>query len=334
MSLATRCSACGTIFRVVQDQLKASEGWVRCGRCDEVFSAIEGLFDLERDAPPNWVPPPAPPAPPAAVVSANFIKPSAPPTNDDEVLQLDDDDRIHSRFFHPEQEDVAKSPSEAVSRRDRVDFADARFNDELISEISPNISPPRLSTSKRRPSKKTKKSTPASPAAPEFIQIARRQELWKSLPMRLTLGASSLVLVCSLGTQMAFHFRDNVAATWPHTRALLEQACQWRHCQLGLPHAINDITLESSALSPFDGSDAYRLSVVLRNRQKITLATPYIDLTLSDAQGQVISRRALSPADFGANTSGLAPAIETPLQLLLSTQNRPVSGYTVEIFYP
>ena len=56
MSLATRCPSCGTIFRVVQDQLKVCEGWVRCGRCDEVFSALEGLFDLERDAPPDWSP--------------------------------------------------------------------------------------------------------------------------------------------------------------------------------------------------------------------------------------------------------------------------------------
>ncbi len=50
MSLATRCSACSTVFRVQKDQLKASEGWVRCGRCGTVFSALEGLFDLEREA--------------------------------------------------------------------------------------------------------------------------------------------------------------------------------------------------------------------------------------------------------------------------------------------
>ena len=52
MSLATRCTSCGTIFRVVQDQLKVSEGWVRCGRCEQTFNALEGLFDLEREAPP------------------------------------------------------------------------------------------------------------------------------------------------------------------------------------------------------------------------------------------------------------------------------------------
>lgn len=63
MSFATRCTACGTIFRVVQDQLRVSDGWVRCGRCNEVFNAGEQLFDLEREAPPPWPPVPAQPAP-------------------------------------------------------------------------------------------------------------------------------------------------------------------------------------------------------------------------------------------------------------------------------
>jgi len=46
MSLATRCPACSTVFRVVQDQLRVSEGWVRCGHCQEVFNAVESLFEL------------------------------------------------------------------------------------------------------------------------------------------------------------------------------------------------------------------------------------------------------------------------------------------------
>jgi predicted Zn finger-like uncharacterized protein len=64
MSLATSCPACGTVFRVVEDQLQTSEGWVRCGQCAEVFNALESLFDLERasTAPPQHRPAP-PPAP-------------------------------------------------------------------------------------------------------------------------------------------------------------------------------------------------------------------------------------------------------------------------------
>ena len=50
MSLATRCSECGTVFRVVPDQLKVSDGWVRCGRCSAVFNAQASLFDLDESA--------------------------------------------------------------------------------------------------------------------------------------------------------------------------------------------------------------------------------------------------------------------------------------------
>ncbi len=48
MSLATSCVHCGTVFRVAEEQLKASEGWVRCGHCQQVFNALESLFDLKR----------------------------------------------------------------------------------------------------------------------------------------------------------------------------------------------------------------------------------------------------------------------------------------------
>jgi predicted Zn finger-like uncharacterized protein len=45
-SLASRCPACETIFRVVPDQLSVQQGWVRCGRCKNVFNASENLVDV------------------------------------------------------------------------------------------------------------------------------------------------------------------------------------------------------------------------------------------------------------------------------------------------
>jgi predicted Zn finger-like uncharacterized protein len=50
VSLAARCPACRTAFRVVPDQLRISGGWVRCGRCADVFDANETLFDLRSPA--------------------------------------------------------------------------------------------------------------------------------------------------------------------------------------------------------------------------------------------------------------------------------------------
>ena len=43
MNFITRCPACGTMFKVVPDQLRISDGWVRCGQCAEVFEAPEHL---------------------------------------------------------------------------------------------------------------------------------------------------------------------------------------------------------------------------------------------------------------------------------------------------
>jgi predicted Zn finger-like uncharacterized protein len=43
MSMVTRCPQCNTTFRVTAAHLKAREGYVRCGRCSEVFNALATL---------------------------------------------------------------------------------------------------------------------------------------------------------------------------------------------------------------------------------------------------------------------------------------------------
>ncbi len=43
MSQITCCPFCATKFKVVPDQLRISEGWVRCGQCKEIFDAAAHL---------------------------------------------------------------------------------------------------------------------------------------------------------------------------------------------------------------------------------------------------------------------------------------------------
>ena len=50
MALITRCPVCGTRFKVVPDQLRISDGWVRCGECGEVFDASSDLTQGELPA--------------------------------------------------------------------------------------------------------------------------------------------------------------------------------------------------------------------------------------------------------------------------------------------
>ena len=311
--MATRCVACGTIFRVVQDQLKVSEGWVRCGRCDEVFNALQGLFDLDRESPPPWKPGDADKAPKR---DTGFAKTAA---------DLDEEDRIASRFFRPEQEDVDHTPAESVDLRFRVDFADAEFNTALLSEEDGGHRQPMFAGD-------ISKFAGNSPA---FIRHAERQARWRSPLARILLSFAGLVLFIGLALQLGHHFRDHVAAQWPQFRPALTGWCDVAHCKIEAPRRIEDVTVESSALTGgAPGTDTYKLAVTLRNRGTLPVMMPSVDLTLTDTTGQLVARRALNPGDFRASSTVLAPGAEAPLQLLFTAGNPRVSGYTIEVFYP
>jgi len=51
MSLLTRCPACETLYKLVPDQLRISQGWVKCGQCGEIFDASKHLIQLAIEAP-------------------------------------------------------------------------------------------------------------------------------------------------------------------------------------------------------------------------------------------------------------------------------------------
>lgn len=60
MSQITRCPSCATTFKVVADQLRISDGWVRCGQCKEVFHAASNLQVTPAEPLlPEWPTPPA-----------------------------------------------------------------------------------------------------------------------------------------------------------------------------------------------------------------------------------------------------------------------------------
>lgn len=316
MNMATRCVACGTIFRVVQDQLKVSEGWVRCGRCDEVFNALEGLFDLDRERPPPWQPGDADKAPKRP---SNFAKTAA---------ELDEDDRIASRFFSPQQDDVDKTPAEAVDERFRVDFADAEFNTALLNEDEGGHRQPVVTG---EPERKTK----GRHHSPAFIRHAEREARWRSPLARIGLSFAGFVLLVALVIQLGHHFRDHISAQWPHFRPALLLWCRLAHCSIEAPHRIEDVTVESSTLSrAAAGTDAFKLAITLRNRGSLPVSMPWLDLTLTDTAGQLVARRALNPTDIRAASNVLPAGSEVPLQVLFTAGNPRVSGYTIEVFYP
>ena len=358
MSLATRCTSCGTVFRVVQDQLKVSEGWVRCGRCESVFNALEGLLDLDREAPTGWdeagVASPAPepmqarfdapaddepaqpvPQPEFPDTTSTRPMPIAPriehraeegsPSIPNEFLA----DPIDAHLFGPRKRaESAPKPAGQIGARDRVEFSDARFDSDLFAE-NPDAEEPESA----QPSTVAAQLPLESTARPEFIRRADRHARWRTRPMRVLLVLALIASAAALVLQVGHHHRDSLAAGWPSLRPALSAWCGLAACTLEPVRRIDDVSVESTALARAVGFDAYVLSVHLRNRAAVPLMVPSVDLSLTDGNGRLVARRVLSSRDFRASPQ-LAAGAELPLQLTLATGSMQVAGYTVEIFYP
>jgi predicted Zn finger-like uncharacterized protein len=372
MSLATRCPACHTAFRVVQDQLKVSEGWVRCGRCNEVFNALDGLFDLERDPAPTSgtasassspredspsaavqaglgallskasvdAPAPAPLAPPAPAARPR-TRPPAPAPATPPVTQDEDapttSEVLDSRFLD-------RSTYGALHESDvEHEFADARLDSDLHGDERPE--PPRPAAWSPRPDPAVKPATrrhdgrarrtkSEDPAqTPGFLRQAEREARWRRPAVRVMLGMLSVVLMGALGLQWARHERNWLAAHHPQTRPWLEQLCAWTDCRVGPWQSIDHVVVDNSSLAPGGSPESYRLIIQLRNRADVALAVPAIELALTDLQGSLVTRRALLPADFQAAET-LAARGDATLRLDFRTPGHRVVGYTVEAFYP
>jgi predicted Zn finger-like uncharacterized protein len=340
MSLATRCSSCGTVFRVVQDQLKVSEGWVRCGRCNEVFNALEGLFDLGRDLPSERdekraAEPAVPPSAGTDSPGAEASDPAAsaaggpifgiPPSPIDGLLA----DPIDAHLFRKRGAEGDRSPAVQVDARDRLEFSDARFDSDLFAEN------PALDTTLVEVLSTGAGDLPLESESqqPDFLRRADRRARWRSAPARLALVFLSALAGLMLAAQIGHHFRDAFVAQWPAARPLLTAWCRAAGCTLEAPRRIDDVSVESTALTRATGVDAFVLSVMLRSRGHLALTTPSIDLSLTDGNGRLVARRALSPRDFGV-ASVLQPGVDTAMQVMLGVGNYRVAGYTVEVFYP
>lgn len=394
MSLATRCTSCNTVFRVVQDQLKVSEGWVRCGRCHEVFNALESLFDLEPAASAGSASEPTGPAEPAraqaaalpdaALREASHEDEGVPPlvpapstpaahassaplpaTGDDSTspsAALVDGEPsaepdapassnlappIHAVALPPAWPPPAidatmrsglssadDTPASRLAARDRNDFEDARFNSELFADDDTERSAERADDLPSPVPDNPERAGDGVAATPDFLRRAERSARWNRPAVVAAMALVCGVLLLGLAAQAVHHFRDLVAASYPQARPALVALCEAAGCRIEPVRRIDDIVIESSALTGAPSGNAIRLAVVLRNRGALPLAMPAIELSLTDAAGQMIARRALLPADFAKAGATLPAAAETPLQLVLAVDGRRPSGYTVEPFYP
>lgn len=326
MSLATRCTACGTVFRVVQDQLKVSEGWVRCGRCNEVFNALEGLFDLDRESALGWTP--------SQRGALDSVPGHAqePGTAQEEPAAPDEVDWGQE----PASAAEPTSPDTEVDTRadSQPEIRQPADDDENDEDASDEFAP-RVAADDAAAALANERDVLPAGSAPAFLRHAERAARWQRPHVRLALAAAAVLLGLLLAGQAMVHQRDAIAARWPQTTPLLAKLCEPSGCVIEPLRRLESLSVESSGLTQLEPSSLYRLQVSLRSRDPMPLMAPALDVTLTDSRGEVVARKVLGRADFGPTTPAyLAANGELTLVAVLDTGERRVTGYSVEIFYP
>ncbi len=471
MTLATRCSSCGTTFRIDQQALSAAEGWVRCGRCREVFNAIEGLFEARSPGDPvdagdvasthgdDSTHPAdtasgrigsdparhadsstsdagvddAPTLPATidgdpAMVDAAHASPenentgsedsTAEPAQGQAEARLDgftvDDTAVASPVADGADEavDTEVSPAPAPSVGEpmasngdpvpaRVDVEDDARDLEAarISLFGPDSTPrghsswfvdtqvgadglermslwpagtsgrprrgvrrarPRVAAHRRDDDFELSATTvdvvdatlPSAQAVDQLLasnerdtnfadyeptsgfEIPSRPTHRRRPSLRMALRVAAIMLGVGLVLQLVLHSRESIAARWPVTEGPLQRLCAPFGCEVDAPREIEALQVQSATLQEASRAGLYELSVVLVNRSELRVRMPALDLRISDARGDTVARRVLTPSEIGQASTMIAPGGETTMRSLLRIDHAGIAGYEVSVFYP
>jgi predicted Zn finger-like uncharacterized protein len=345
MSLITRCPACGTMFKVVRDQLRISEGWVRCGHCSEVFEAPAHMVDApqEHDG-----------VPAAGEQEPQDRTAAAPPAVEPGDVAESDTSEIPESVTSEIPDSVTSEIPDSVAGELAVGaLADDAAESVTVRELPEDrpfelrredIGGPHAAAAALLPEEDSiaPAAVPAHEREPElhdlsFVKQAQRKAFWTSRAARGALVVLAVVLLLLLGSQIAYHDRDRLAATNPDWRPSLVRMCGLLRCTVDTPRAIETIAIDNSSFNRLRG-DAYRLNVTLRNQSATPVAVPALELTLTDGSDQAVIRRVLAAADFAPAPTTIAPRGEWSATVALSVNANGLAsrlaGYRVLAFYP
>ncbi|MEY3887829.1 MAG: hypothetical protein RL650_1921 [Pseudomonadota bacterium] len=155
----------------------------------------------------------------------------------------------------------------------------------------------------------------------------------------------ALLGVLGLILQAVLLFKDALAAYHPTLQPALEWMCQWTDCQIAPLKIADAVVIDHVAIDQLPNHvlvdetmsipPQWTFEVHLRNTAKVTVAMPWIELTLTDAQDQAVMRKVIDLTPLGAPRV-LKPGEILTLKHQLSLRDPQIifMGYRLLTFYP
>jgi len=358
MSLSTRCPSCGTTFKVVPDQLKVSEGWVRCGQCAEVFDAsahLRPLAEMPSAGPAVGSEPDDRPGAPALSAAPLPAAPAAPAAPDEppavwmrrspaaRVLLHGETLERREPSLDPEPDPAPEPDAGENEVYDEGEVPSALLlqtadNDEPQQSLyQPAFVPPQpdAGTPEARADEQSGDAA-ATLRELQFVRIAERRAFWQRPTVVAASLAVCLALVAVLGLQVVRTERDRLAAYLPGLQPWLVSLCRPLGCAVAPLQQVDAVVIDNSAFNKVRG-ELFQFDLEVRNTAGIALAMPAIELTLTDSQDLPLLRRVLLPADLRAEPvlpAGAAWNGSLPVRMAAPVAADRVAGYRVLAFYP
>jgi len=332
------------MFKVVPDQLRISDGWVRCGQCDEVFDANAHLQPAF-DAHPVSVPSESPEAMdwggiletdtsvPELAIPLKF--PAAEAPDEPASVKTAELDPIPSAFAF---DDPRKNGGEFAS----VDSGIAGDSDPLEATHGEDVVEPATSEIPGESDKLPVEEfvpTPIArePKTPKFLKQQPVKPARGRRLVRLSSIALSVLLAVTLIAQIVVQERDRIVATAPSLIAWMEPVCQVLGCKISPLQQIESIVIDHSSFSKGQ-SEGYVLAFAVKSTALTGVAVPSLELTLTDMQDRAVVRRVFSPRELGYQNPVLSPGGEwsgsVPVDVKTSEGGERISGYRLLAFYP
>lgn len=329
MSLLTRCPACATLFKVVPDQLRISDGWVKCGQCSDIFDASKHLMEVDDLEPPITAP--KPPADDSEAIHPTL--PAVEPATANETLRTAQNPDSTVTSDVPQLQEVLDGvvaetaasnlpPKKDPPPGDTTDVSQLRWDDDPETENSHQQPPP--------------ESEPED-TLPSFLAQDSTRAAWKKPLVRAVLWLAAGLLGLTLWGQWLYAEKDHLAAQYPDMKLTLDQFCTLPYCTIQPLRQIESLSVDSVGFNQL-GQETYRLNFVVKNASNLPLLRPAIELTLTDAQDQPAYRRVLSNTELASTSqvinAGAEWSANVVLKVIFESNEQPIRGYRLLIFYP
>ena len=294
----TDCPSCERLFRIRAAQLKAADGWVRCGYCAETFYALDRLYDAPLKTPGPELPPES--AAPGLPASGAEPEPGEEQAARQQELPTTEDTgaeqpAVPERQIHGQDETTAG----------RQDAADNTTAEVAAGRAAADELPPVLASDD-------------DGTARSYSRV-----IWS--------GLAVILLLVTLA-QLAWFNRDWLLREYPQLTPWAEKFCERLHCNLIRFRDISAIGLVSRDVRSHPRyRNAVLVSATIVNYARYVQPYPGIELVIYDTTGQVVSRGSFTADEYlepgSSPAAGMLPGVPVHLDLELAGTVPQAAGF-------